>query len=94
MVHSTWLSTTITIGGSAESVNVLAYDATNKKLEIGLPSGGVTGILADNQVITQGTNTAKINVQSKENSLLLLTNQVLNLLLLTLYKIQTQQTLL
>ena len=55
-------ATTITIGGSAESVNVLAYDATNKKLEIGLPSGGVTGILADNQVITQGTNTAKINV--------------------------------
>ena len=54
-------STTITIGGSAESVNVLAYDAANAKLEIGLPSGGVTGILADNQVITQGTNTAKIN---------------------------------
>ena len=56
------VATTINIGGSQESVNVLAYDAVNKKLEIGLPSGGVTGILVDNQVITQGTNTAAINV--------------------------------
>ena len=55
-------STTINIGGSQESVDVLAYDATNKYLEIGIPTGGVTGIIADNQVITQGTNTAKINV--------------------------------
>ena len=55
-------STTINIGGSQESVDVLAYDATNKYLEIGIPTGGVTGILADNQVITQGTNTAKVNV--------------------------------
>ena len=55
-------STTINIGGSQESVDVLAYDATNKYLEIGIPTGGVTGIIADNQVITQGTNTAKVNV--------------------------------
>ena len=55
-------TTTINIGGSQESVDVLAYDPTNKYLEIGIPTGGVTGILADNQVITQGTNTAKINV--------------------------------
>ena len=54
-------TTTINIGGSQESVDVLAYDAANKKLEIGLPSGGVTGILTDDQVITQGTNTAAIN---------------------------------
>ena len=54
-------ATTISIGGSDESVNVLAWDAANKKLEISLPAGGVTGILADNQVITQGTNTAAIN---------------------------------
>ena len=54
-------TTTINIGGSQESVDVLAYDSANKKLEIGLPSGGVTGILADDQVITQGTNTAQIN---------------------------------
>ena len=54
-------STTISIGGSDESVNVLAWDPANKKLEIGLPSGGVTGILSDNQVITQGTNTAAID---------------------------------
>ena len=55
-------TTTINIGGSQEGVDVLAYDPTNKYLEIGIPTGGVTGILADNQVITQGTNTAKINV--------------------------------
>tara|TARA_Y100001970_G_scaffold5928_1_gene6649 strand:- start:25298 stop:27547 length:2250 start_codon:yes stop_codon:yes gene_type:complete len=55
------VSTTINIGGSQESVNVLAYDATNKRLEIDLPSGGVTGIIANDQVITQGTNTAAVN---------------------------------
>ena len=54
-------ATTISIGGSDETVNVLAWDPANKKLEIGLPSGGVTGILSDNQVITQGTNTAAID---------------------------------
>ena len=53
-------STTINIGGSNEAVDVLAWDATNKKLEIGLPSGGVTGIIAAAQTITQGTNTADI----------------------------------
>ena len=55
------VATTINIGGSQESVNVLAYDATNKRLEIDLPSGGVTGIIANDQVITQGTNTAAVN---------------------------------
>ena len=56
------VATTISIGGSDESVNVLAWDPANKKLEIGLPSGGVTGIISDNQVITQGTNTAAVDV--------------------------------
>ena len=56
------VATTINIGGSQESVNVLAYDAINKKLEIDLPSGGVTGIVADGHVITQGTNTAAVNI--------------------------------
>ena len=55
------VATTINIGGSQESVNVLAYDATNKKLEVDLPSGGVTGIIANDQAITQGTNTAAVN---------------------------------
>ncbi|AIX17329.1 tail sheath monomer protein [Synechococcus phage ACG-2014b] len=55
------VATTINIGGSEESVTVLSYDAPNKKLEIALPGGGVTGILGDGQVITQGTNTAAIN---------------------------------
>lgn len=55
------VATTINIGGSEEAVTVLSYDAANKKLEIALPGGGVTGILGDGQVITQGTNTAAIN---------------------------------
>ena len=55
------VATTINISGSEESVNVLAWDPANKKLEIGLPGGGVTGILADGQAITQGTNTAAID---------------------------------
>ena len=53
-------TTTINIGGSNETVNVLAWDSSTKKLEIGLPGGGVTGILADTQAITQGTNSAAI----------------------------------
>ena len=53
-------ATTIDIGGSDESVTVLAWDAANKILEIALPAGGVTGIIADAQTITQGTNTADI----------------------------------
>tara|TARA_S200002703_G_scaffold42608_1_gene36991 strand:+ start:1933 stop:4203 length:2271 start_codon:yes stop_codon:yes gene_type:complete len=54
-------TTTVDIGGSDESVNVLAWDPDNKKLEISLPGGSVTGILDDDQVITQGTNSAAIN---------------------------------
>lgn len=53
-------ATTISIGGSNEAVDVLAWDSANKVLEIGLQAGGVTGILADAQVITQGTNSATI----------------------------------
>ena len=53
-------STTINIGGSNEAVTVLAWDPANKKLEIALPSGGVTGIIADAQTVTQGTNTCDI----------------------------------
>jgi hypothetical protein len=46
--------------GSAEAVDVLAWDAGNKILEIAIPSGGVTGIIADGQTVTQGSNTAVI----------------------------------
>ena len=59
------VTTTISISGSAETVNVLAWDPANKKLEIGLPAGGVTGIVADAQVVTQGTNTAEIFYRNK-----------------------------
>ena len=62
-------ATTINIGGSNETVDVLAWDLTNKKLEIGLPSGGVTGILADDQAITQGTNSAEIATSGIERRL-------------------------
>jgi hypothetical protein len=54
-------TTTVAISGSDETVTVLAWDPSNNKLEIALPGGGVTGILADGQVITQGANTAAIN---------------------------------
>ena len=54
-------ATTILIGEAQQTVDVLAWDPANKKLEIGIPTAGITGILADNQVITQGTNTAAIN---------------------------------
>ena len=68
-------TTTINIGGSQESVDVLAWDANNKKLEIGLPSGGVTGIIADGQTITAGTNTAVITTGGIERQLYVALNK-------------------
>ena len=68
-------TTTINIGGSQESVDVLAWDANNQKLEIGLPSGGVTGILADGQAITAGTNTAVISTGGIERQLYIALNK-------------------
>ena len=62
-------STTVEIGGSQEAVDVLAWDAKNSKLEIALPSGGVTGIMADGQTVTQGTNTAVIGTGGIERRL-------------------------
>tara|TARA_B100002019_G_scaffold196995_1_gene170616 strand:- start:1492 stop:3765 length:2274 start_codon:yes stop_codon:yes gene_type:complete len=55
------VATTITIGEAAQTVDVLAWDPANNKLEIGIPTAGITGILADNQNITQGSNGATIN---------------------------------
>ncbi len=68
-------STTIAISGSNETINVLAWDPANKKLEIGLPAGGVTGIVADAQVVTQGTNTAEISVSGIERKLYIAKNK-------------------
>ena len=62
-------TTTISISGSNETVNVLAWDPTNLKLEIGLPGGGVTGIIADGQTITQGSNTCDIATGGIERKL-------------------------
>ena len=63
------VSTTISIGGSNEAVTVEAWDPGNKYLEISLPSGGVTGIIADGQTITQGTNSADIGTAGIERRL-------------------------
>ena len=68
-------ATSISISGSNETVDVLAYDATNKKLEIGLPSGGVTGIIAAGQTITQGTNTCDIATSGVERRLYVALNK-------------------
>ena len=62
-------TTTISISGSAQTVNLLAYDAGNGKIEIGMPSGGITGIIADGQTITQGSNTAVIETSGIERRL-------------------------
>ncbi|WDS60898.1 tail sheath monomer [Synechococcus phage S-BM1] len=62
-------STTIGISGSNEAVTVEAWDPANKKLEISLPGGGVTGIIAAAQTVTQGTNTADIAADGIERRL-------------------------
>ena len=59
-------TTTISISGSAQTVNVLAYNADNGKIEIGMPSGGITGIIADGMTVTQGSNTAVIGTSGIE----------------------------
>ena len=48
--------------GSAENVVILAWDPANKKLELGLDADGIGGVIGDDDVITQGTSTAKVNV--------------------------------
>ncbi|AOO10924.1 tail sheath monomer [Synechococcus phage S-RIM8] len=63
------VSTTIGISGSNESINVIAWNPANRKLEIALPGGGVTGIIADGQTITQGSNTADIAISGIERRL-------------------------
>ncbi|WLW37203.1 tail sheath monomer [Synechococcus phage S-RS29] len=68
-------ATTISISGSNETVNVLAWDPANKKLEIGLPSGGVTGIIADAQTVTQGSNTCDIATNGIERRLYVALNK-------------------
>ena len=68
-------TTTIAISGSNETVNVLAWDPANKKLEISLPAGGVTGIIVDAQTITQGTNTAVIGTAGIERKLYVAKNK-------------------
>ena len=69
------VSTTIGIGGSNEAVTVLAWDPANKKIEIALPGGGVTGIIAAAQTITQGTNTAVIAANGIERQLYVALNK-------------------
>jgi len=68
-------STTIAISGSNEAVTVEAWDPANKKLEIGLPSGGVTGIIAAGQTVTQGTNTCDIATGGVERKLYVALNK-------------------
>ncbi len=64
-------TTTVGISNSQETVNVLAWDPANKKLEIDLPGAGVTGIIGDGQTITQGTNTCVISTSGVERKLLI-----------------------
>lgn len=83
------ISTTISIGGSNETIDVLAWDPANKKLEIGIPSAGVTGIIADDQVITQGSNTAAVNVGIERRLYIAKNKSSIDFALLIVYKIQT-----
>ncbi len=52
---------TITTSG-AEAMFILAWDPANKKLEIGLDSDGISGVIGDNDVIAQANGaTAAVN---------------------------------
>ena len=67
--------TTIEISGSNEAVDVLSWDSDKKCLEIGIPTAGVTGIIADGMTVTQGTNTAVIATSGIARELLSVTNK-------------------
>ena len=66
-------ATTIDISGSAETVDVIGYEPNDKVLEIALPAGGVTGIIAAGQTISQGTSTATIATNGVTRELLSVT---------------------
>ena len=68
-------ATTIDVSGSSETVTVVSYNANDKVLEIQLPAGGITGILAAAQTITQGTNTAAIASDGIKRELLVKLNK-------------------
>ena len=57
----------ITVGGSAQTVDVLAWNAADKILEIGLQAGGITGIIADStDTIAQGSASATVETTKRE----------------------------
>ena len=62
----TWLfvgaeeSATIEIGGVDQTVEILAWDPTNRVVEIAIPTAGITGIIDDTMSIVQGTVTGNI----------------------------------
>jgi hypothetical protein len=57
----------LTVGGSAQDVNVLAWNAADKILEISLPAGGVTGIIAEgSDTIAQTGISATIATAKRE----------------------------
>jgi len=52
----------ISISGADKETDVIAWDPANKKLEVGIPSGGVDAIIADGQTITGATSTATADI--------------------------------
>ena len=61
----------LTVGGSAQDVDVLAWDAANKILEIGLQAGGVTGIIADGSDTIAQTGGVSATVTTTKRELLI-----------------------
>lgn len=62
----TWLfvgaeeAATVEIGGVDQTVEVLAWDPTNRVVEIAIPVAGITGIIDDTMQLVQGTVTGDI----------------------------------
>ena len=52
----------ISISGADKATDVIAWDPANKKLEVGIPSGGVDAIIADGQTVTGATSTATADI--------------------------------
>ena len=59
-------ASTIEISGSPQTVDILSWNATDRVAEIAIPAAGITGIIDNTMVLTQGTVTGSIDTVTRE----------------------------
>ncbi len=64
--EGTVTASTIEIGGSPQTITILAWNPTDRIAEIAIPGAGITGIIDSTMVLTQGTVTGSIDSVTRE----------------------------